>query len=69
MRLDGFDINSLLYFENAKRQLWSRYTNLVVHLRCSESLEDLRMMYEKKERTIIRKQQTYKSFREKLDVS
>lgn len=36
--------------------------------RCSESLEDLRMMYEKKERTIIRKQQTYKSFREKLDA-
>uniref|UniRef100_A0A9I9DEZ5 RecF/RecN/SMC N-terminal domain-containing protein n=1 Tax=Cucumis melo TaxID=3656 RepID=A0A9I9DEZ5_CUCME len=36
--------------------------------RCSESLEDLRMMYEKKERTIIRKQLTYKSFREKLDA-
>ncbi|XP_022942167.1 structural maintenance of chromosomes protein 6B-like isoform X2 [Cucurbita moschata] len=35
---------------------------------CSESLEDLRMMYEKKERTIIRKQQTYKSFREKLNA-
>ncbi|XP_047326989.1 structural maintenance of chromosomes protein 6B [Impatiens glandulifera] len=34
--------------------------------RCSESIEDLRMLYEKKERKILRKQQTYKAFREKL---
>ncbi|KAJ8542030.1 hypothetical protein K7X08_016896 [Anisodus acutangulus] len=31
-----------------------------------ESIEDLRMMYNKKERKILRKQQTYKAFREKL---
>ncbi|KAK6790016.1 hypothetical protein RDI58_013816 [Solanum bulbocastanum] len=31
-----------------------------------ESIEDLRMLYNKKERKILRKQQTYKAFREKL---
>ncbi|XP_044506156.1 structural maintenance of chromosomes protein 6B [Mangifera indica] len=36
--------------------------------RHSESIEDLRMLYEKKERKISRKQQTYKAFREKLDA-
>uniref|UniRef100_A0A0V0IYE2 Uncharacterized protein n=1 Tax=Solanum chacoense TaxID=4108 RepID=A0A0V0IYE2_SOLCH len=33
-----------------------------------ESIEDLRMLYNKKERKILRKQQTYKAFREKLDA-
>lgn len=32
----------------------------------SESIEDLRMLYEKKECKILRKQQTYQAFREKL---
>lgn len=32
----------------------------------SESIEDLRMLYEKKERKILRKRQTYQAFREKL---
>ncbi|XP_065871539.1 structural maintenance of chromosomes protein 6B-like isoform X2 [Euphorbia lathyris] len=34
--------------------------------RCSESIDDLRMLYEKKQRKILRKQETYKGFREKL---
>lgn len=34
----------------------------------SESIEDLRMLYEKKERKISRKRQTYKAFREKLKI-
>ena len=37
--------------------------------RYTESIDDLRMLYEKKERKILRKQQTYKAFREKLNVS
>ncbi|KAL9412027.1 hypothetical protein AB3S75_045604 [Citrus x aurantiifolia] len=32
----------------------------------SESIEDLRMLYEEKERKILRKQQTYQAFREKV---
>uniref|UniRef100_A0A7N0REW4 RecF/RecN/SMC N-terminal domain-containing protein n=1 Tax=Kalanchoe fedtschenkoi TaxID=63787 RepID=A0A7N0REW4_KALFE len=36
--------------------------------RHSESIEDLRMLYSKKERKITRKQQTYAAFREKLNV-
>ncbi|KZV51907.1 structural maintenance of chromosomes protein 6B-like [Dorcoceras hygrometricum] len=36
--------------------------------RFSESIDDLRMLYEKKERRISRKQQTYKAFREKLEA-
>ncbi|CAA0834565.1 Structural maintenance of chromosomes protein 6B [Striga hermonthica] len=36
--------------------------------RFSESINDLRMMCEKKERRISRKQQTYKAFREKLEA-
>ncbi|KAL7001725.1 Structural maintenance of chromosomes protein 6B [Sarracenia purpurea var. burkii] len=36
--------------------------------RYSESVEDLRMLYEKKERKILRRQQTYKAFREKLNA-
>ncbi|KAK9292001.1 hypothetical protein L1049_019954 [Liquidambar formosana] len=34
----------------------------------SDSIDDLRMLYEKKERKILRKQQTYKAFREKLNA-
>ena len=37
--------------------------------RYAEPIEDLRMIYEKKEYTILRKQQTYEAFREKLNVS
>ncbi|XP_075484074.1 structural maintenance of chromosomes protein 6B-like isoform X2 [Primulina tabacum] len=36
--------------------------------RFSESIDDLRMLYEKKERRISRKQQTYKAFREKIEA-
>ncbi|XP_052174120.1 structural maintenance of chromosomes protein 6B-like isoform X1 [Diospyros lotus] len=36
--------------------------------RYTESIDDLRMLYEKKERKILRKQQTYKAFREKLNA-
>ncbi|XP_059666932.1 structural maintenance of chromosomes protein 6B [Cornus florida] len=36
--------------------------------RYSESIDDLRMLYEKKERKILRRRQTYKAFREKLDA-
>ncbi|KAJ0099895.1 hypothetical protein Patl1_19829 [Pistacia atlantica] len=36
--------------------------------RYSECIEDLRVLYEEKERKISRKQQTYKAFREKLDA-
>ncbi|KAL9685215.1 hypothetical protein QQ045_022663 [Rhodiola kirilowii] len=36
--------------------------------RYSESIDDLRMLYEKKARKISRKQQTYATFREKLNV-
>ncbi|GLT83987.1 hypothetical protein SLE2022_022470 [Rubroshorea leprosula] len=36
--------------------------------RYSESIDDLRMLYEEKERKILRKQQTYKAFREKLNA-
>ncbi|KAL3645188.1 hypothetical protein CASFOL_010368 [Castilleja foliolosa] len=36
--------------------------------RYPESIDDLRMMCEKKQRKISRKQQTYKAFREKLEV-
>ncbi|WCJ36463.1 structural maintenance of chromosomes 6A [Euphorbia peplus] len=34
--------------------------------RCSESIDDLRMLYEKKQLKILKKQETYKGFREKL---
>lgn len=37
--------------------------------RYSESIDDLRMLYEKKERKISKKKKTYKAFREKLHVS
>ena len=37
--------------------------------RYEESIDDLRVMYERKERKIKRKQETYKAFREKLSVS
>ncbi|XWS51588.1 hypothetical protein CRYUN_Cryun12cG0189600 [Craigia yunnanensis] len=37
--------------------------------RYSESIDDLRMLYQEKKRRISRKLQTYKSFRERLDVS
>ena len=37
--------------------------------RYSESIDDLRMLYEKKERKISKKRKTYKAFREKLHVS
>ncbi|RVW39339.1 Structural maintenance of chromosomes protein 6B [Vitis vinifera] len=37
--------------------------------RYAEPIEDLRMIYDKKERRILRKQQTYEAFREKLNVS
>ena len=37
--------------------------------RYAEPIEDLRMMYDKKERRILRKQQTYEGFGEKLNVS
>ncbi|KAF7836353.1 structural maintenance of chromosomes protein 6B [Senna tora] len=36
--------------------------------RYSESIDDLRMLYEKKECKIMRKQQAYKAYREKLDA-
>ncbi|CAK9135142.1 unnamed protein product [Ilex paraguariensis] len=36
--------------------------------RYPEPIDDLRMLYEKKERKILRKQQTYKAFREKLSA-
>ncbi|KAM7504621.1 hypothetical protein LguiB_003525 [Lonicera macranthoides] len=36
--------------------------------RYPESIDDLRMFYDKKERKILRKQQTYKAFREKLSA-
>ncbi|KAL0304102.1 UNVERIFIED_CONTAM: Structural maintenance of chromosomes protein 6B [Sesamum radiatum] len=36
--------------------------------RFPESIDDLRMLFEKKERKISRKQQTYKAFREKLEA-
>uniref|UniRef100_A0A2N9ED29 Rad50/SbcC-type AAA domain-containing protein n=1 Tax=Fagus sylvatica TaxID=28930 RepID=A0A2N9ED29_FAGSY len=36
--------------------------------RYSESIDDLRMLYEEKECKISKKQKTYKAFREKLDV-
>ncbi|KAI8564575.1 hypothetical protein RHMOL_Rhmol03G0191100 [Rhododendron molle] len=37
--------------------------------RYDESIEDLRMLHQKKERKILRKQQTYKALRDKLNVS
>ncbi|RVW86217.1 Structural maintenance of chromosomes protein 6A [Vitis vinifera] len=37
--------------------------------RYAEPIEDLRMIYDKKEYTILRKQQTYEAFREKLNVN
>ncbi|GAV68085.1 SMC_N domain-containing protein [Cephalotus follicularis] len=37
-------------------------------LQCSESIEELREQYQKKERKIIKKQQTYKAFRERLNA-
>lgn len=37
--------------------------------RHSDSIDDLRMFYQKKERKILRKQQTYRAFREKLKVN
>ncbi|XP_034711163.1 structural maintenance of chromosomes protein 6B-like [Vitis riparia] len=36
--------------------------------RYAEPIEDLRMIYDKKERRILRKQQTYEAFREKLNA-
>ncbi|KAK8483858.1 hypothetical protein V6N13_076774 [Hibiscus sabdariffa] len=36
--------------------------------RYSESIDDLRMLYQEKERRILRKLQTYKAFRERLDA-
>ncbi|XP_071732184.1 structural maintenance of chromosomes protein 6B-like [Rutidosis leptorrhynchoides] len=37
-------------------------------LRHQESIEELRLLYDKKERKIIKQQQTYKAFREKLSA-
>lgn len=37
--------------------------------RYAEPIEDLRMIYDKKQRRILRKQQTYEAFRDKLNVS
>ncbi|XP_050223686.1 structural maintenance of chromosomes protein 6B-like isoform X2 [Mercurialis annua] len=34
----------------------------------SDSIDDLRMLYEKKQRKILKKQQTYRGFREKLEA-
>ncbi|KAM5557050.1 structural maintenance of chromosomes protein 6B [Rosa sericea] len=36
--------------------------------RCTESIDELRMSYERKERKILRKQKTYRAFREKLNA-
>ncbi|KAL6126943.1 hypothetical protein ACLB2K_074988 [Fragaria x ananassa] len=36
--------------------------------RCTESIDELRMSYERKERKILRKQKIYRAFREKLNV-
>ena len=36
--------------------------------RCTESIDDLRMMYEKKQRKILKKQKTYENFRQQLQV-
>lgn len=40
-----------------------------IHCRHQESIDELRMLYDMKERKIIKQQQTYKAFREKLSVS
>ncbi|KAL9237139.1 hypothetical protein vseg_011725 [Gypsophila vaccaria] len=37
--------------------------------RCTESIDDLRMLYEKKQRKILKKQKTYQNFREQLQVA
>lgn len=39
------------------------------YYRHPESIDDLRVLYENKERKIFKKQQTYKAFRDKLAVS
>lgn len=36
--------------------------------RCTESIDDLRMLYEKKQRKIHKKQKTYENFRQQLQV-
>ncbi|KAJ7949553.1 Structural maintenance of chromosomes protein 6 [Quillaja saponaria] len=54
-------------------QLSAQLDRLSVRLRQesrsnSESIDNLRMLYEKKERKILKRQQTYRAFREKLDA-
>ncbi|KAH9605748.1 hypothetical protein KSS87_010194 [Heliosperma pusillum] len=37
--------------------------------KCTESIDDLRMLYEKKQRKILKKQRTFENFREQLQVA
>ncbi|KAK9706560.1 hypothetical protein RND81_07G135000 [Saponaria officinalis] len=37
--------------------------------RCTDSIDDLRMLYEKKQRKILKKQRTFQNFREQLQVA
>lgn len=57
----------------AKQKLLSRFLfndflSFCFLCRYSESIDDLRMLYEKKERKIIKRQQVYKALRLKLHV-
>ncbi|XP_077235428.1 P-loop containing nucleoside triphosphate hydrolases superfamily protein isoform X2 [Tasmannia lanceolata] len=59
--------------ESTPEQLSAKLSRLMQRLqhenqRYAESIDDLRVMYEKKERKIRRKQQTYEDFREKLNA-
>ena len=52
--------------------LLSEYMILISSIDCvcrySESIDDLRAIYEKKERRILRKRQNYEAFHEKINV-
>lgn len=67
------EVEALGGVEGTPHQISAQVERLTTRLqreseRFTESIEDLKMLYEKKERKILRKQQMYAAFREKLSA-
>lgn len=62
------------YEDNSPEQLSAQLMRMNQRLqrareKCTESIDDLRMLYEKKQRKIHKKQKTYENFRQQLQAS
>ncbi|KAK9665700.1 hypothetical protein RND81_14G129600 [Saponaria officinalis] len=60
--------------ESIPEQLSAQLARMIQRLdrardRCTDSIDDLRMLYEKKQRKILKKQRTFQNFREQLQVA